>query len=216
MERMPTGRAAPSGFAAVTAAGNVTVSGANLSVSLKFDIPGFTYGVSFSEEGLPPQTPWTIDLNGTNQTTTAAEFVYNLTNGSYAYHLNCSQGFVPTIGTGVIVVAGHAAQTNVQFVPVNFTLTIPGGRTPERDHMGRHGRGVLRPDLNLEPLLPTPERHLPLQRSGPIRVSIRPANGSVYVNGTSLYVPIVFTQTPLYNVTFTQLGLPTATPGRSA
>ncbi len=203
---------APAGFAAVAPTGNVTVSGRSVSLTLRFDIPGFTSTVSFSEMGLPPQTPWTLAFNGTNLTSLATALFYNVTNGSYGYHANCSRGFVPTVPSGVVVVAGQSILQTVPFVAANFSVSfqergLPNG-TAWAVTVGASSAHATTSNLTVQ--LSNGTYAFAVQ--SPSAYTATPPNGSVAVNGTDLSVPIAFRLKPLYNVTFTEQGLPTNVP----
>jgi hypothetical protein len=124
----PTG-----GFSAKPASGTVAIVGENVSVPVVFGAISSspsakrTYPVEFVARGLPSATPWSVTIgNGTTNISGAGENVgFELPNGTYNYELSGVPGYVPTVPTGTIVVAGSGWTLNATFV-----LSSPGPAPP--------------------------------------------------------------------------------------
>ncbi len=108
-------------------AGNVTVSGANLSVSVAYtSVP--EYELSFNETGLPVGKEWTAEVSNdstgdlaNNSTTGTVSFP--VPNGTYAFSIT-STCYQATPASGSVVVAGGNLTQNVTFAPDSHPCVV--------------------------------------------------------------------------------------------
>lgn len=124
------------GYAPVPASGNVTVTGAPVSVAITMVAKG-VYAVTFVETGLPVGQKWAVSLNGTTERTSALSMGFLARNGSEGFFVGAISHYSSLPSAGTIVVAGHDLSVDIQFqpsstmaYPVNFTETgLPAGLT---------------------------------------------------------------------------------------
>ena len=104
-----------------TATGTLTVAGANQVVSVSFHAV-VTFVVNFNETGLPANTQWVVQLNGTLHTSTGPTISFTVPYpGFYGYAvsgLNHTLSPTPSAGT----VFARTATTNVS---ITFAVPIP-------------------------------------------------------------------------------------------
>jgi hypothetical protein len=112
-----------SGWAALPSSGELTVAGANATVLFAF-VPGF--GVSFAESGLPPGTPWSVNVNGTVYSAEGAEINFTEPNGTFAFTVDAITGFTAAPAAGSVVVNGAAVLQSIAFAlePGYYVLTF--------------------------------------------------------------------------------------------
>jgi len=112
------------GYVATPTSGTVTVSGAGSSVALSFtpQIAGTEYSVTFSENGLPASTSWTVTVNGTSHSGSSADIAFSVPNGTYHYSLGSPTGYRATPPSGSVTIAGAAANVAVVFSGVTAAL----------------------------------------------------------------------------------------------
>ena len=102
------------------------------------------YPIRFTESGLPPQTSWSVTLNGTTKSSSSSNITFLVPNGTYSYSIASIQGYsVATVPgynetSGSLTVNGYNLSYPVTFLhnnegyfvatvyPVNATLYING------------------------------------------------------------------------------------------
>ncbi|MCL5789207.1 MAG: hypothetical protein M1290_01925 [Candidatus Thermoplasmatota archaeon] len=87
------------GTSLVNSNGRTTVEGQNVSVFLRFQI---IMQFTFIETGLPSNTHWTVDINGTYYNSSSPFLFVNLTNGSYRYEITFPFGYSANPETGIL------------------------------------------------------------------------------------------------------------------
>ncbi|MCL5874359.1 MAG: right-handed parallel beta-helix repeat-containing protein [Candidatus Thermoplasmatota archaeon] len=112
--------------------GSFTVDGSNQTVSVNFAVK--LYAVAFVETGLPPETPWSITLNGRTINSTSSGITFNESNGSYSYKINAISGYGVRFYSGNITVNGSSLDIQTNWFVVAYSLSfiehgIPNGTT---------------------------------------------------------------------------------------
>ena len=128
----------------LTHAGTGTFSVASGPVFVTIPFYLFNWSVVFQGFGLPASTSWTVQLNGTERTTTTGALSFVAANGSYDFVVTTGVDFIASQPNGTVQVQGGTAYVQVQFVvnlgtvvgsvfPVNATVTLDGGAVPVAD-----------------------------------------------------------------------------------
>jgi hypothetical protein len=200
------------GYTASPATGTVTVNGADVAEPITFTaLPA--YDVTFTESGLDPGTIWQVTLDGSTQTTIAGiDIVFSFPDGAYPFEVFAMGAFSANPSSGTITVAGADQTQAIVFtaIPtydVTFTET---GLAP-----GTLWYVLLNGSFNFSAApgsigfaSPAGEQPFSVFATG---YTANPASGTVTVTPSGATVPITFTAvTPpaMYNVTFTETGLP--------
>lgn len=105
-----------SGYFSEDSSGNITVSGADQSLSIDFSPtkpPIFV--VTFIESGLPTGTLWSVDLNGTSNSSTTATIGFTEKNGTYNFTVTAPTGYTASPSSGTFTVLGKAVSQSVTF-----------------------------------------------------------------------------------------------------
>lgn len=110
------------GWSVLPRTGTVVVDGAGETVHLNWT-PS-VYGATVSESGLPNGTAWSIDLNGTNRTTTSDLMIWRLTNGSYPFVVAGVPGWSLSSYRGVIVVRGASMTLTLNWSEVTYPVEV--------------------------------------------------------------------------------------------
>jgi YVTN family beta-propeller protein len=209
----------PSGWYTAEAAGNLTVSGAAVTVSVQWIQVG-TYPVTFTETGLPSGWMWQVTLDTYAQAVTSSTIVFAEPNGTYTYTIPRMQDWGTARYNGTVVVAGAPVDITVAWVsiftyPVLFTETgLPNGTL-----WNVSLPGSVTPILNQSSRTPSITFAEP---NGTYAFSIygftqnwvnayvaTPSSGNVTVRGAAASVRVTFTLSPsFYLVTFVETGLP--------
>jgi hypothetical protein len=93
----------------------VTMNGPILETSFYTEL----YNVSFVESGLPPSTPWSVDVDGTFKSGAGPAISFELANGSYNYNISgpAKYSISPQTGSGKV----RGADQNL---PIQFTAIV--------------------------------------------------------------------------------------------
>lgn len=84
------------------------------------------YALTFTESGLVAGTNWTVDLAGTNESSTGTSIVFEEPNGDYSYAVAAPYGFEASPASGTAVVDSAPAS-----VPVTLTANEGGAAVLE-------------------------------------------------------------------------------------
>jgi hypothetical protein len=90
------------------------------------------WNVTFESQGLLAPDPWSVDLNGTQQTSTSPSLVFAEPNGTYAYTVGSVRGYSASPSSATVTVNGTNEVLGVTFTqlvyPVRFSETgLPDG-----------------------------------------------------------------------------------------
>jgi len=104
------------GFTATPSSGSVPVSGAAASQTISFTaVPATTYGVTFTESGLPSGTTWSVTFRGIQKNSTSDSIDFVAANGTYKFTVGAVGGYNATPSSGNLSVAGTSATQGISF-----------------------------------------------------------------------------------------------------
>ena len=105
------------GFVANPSSGAATVSDSDAASSIQFTPLRHPYSITFTENGLPVGTSWTVTVNGTlQQNASGGPIVFvGLINGSYSYAVGAVSGYNASPSSGSITVSGDNASQSITF-----------------------------------------------------------------------------------------------------
>lgn len=170
----------------------------------------YRFGVTFSEQGLPAGTSWTVSLaSGASNRSTGSQLGFGLTAGTYTYSVTTSNTTY-SAPSGSFRVGDHPASVVVVFshvtYPVNFTETgLPLGTSWSVTLSGMTRTAT----VSSSPLLSFREPN----GTAPYRVGAEPGwttprlAGSIPIHGAPTSITIVWTQSE-YVAAFQESGLP--------
>ena len=193
--------------ATVPGTGSIVVAGSNVQVA-DANYTQVTYLVTFTEAGLPVGTNWSVVFGATTENSTTPTIVFVEPNGSYSYTLGIVAGFVPGTSQGHVTLAGAGASIGVTFTTKLYTVyfnetNLPTGTdwSVTVNSTEKSGTGS---SIQFQESNGTYDYTL-----GVVSGWVPPTNaGQFTVNGSSDSVAVPFSQV-VYNVTFTEHGLPT-------
>jgi Thermopsin len=121
---------------APTYASPVTVSGSAVAVPVTFTL--FTFGVTFSESGLPSGLTWQVSVGGSPMSLTTDGGTDSLTfaeaNGTFAFVITDNSGWhqstLPYSGGNVVVNGGPVTEPTLVYTAVTYTATISESTLP--------------------------------------------------------------------------------------
>ena len=202
-----------SGYTVSPLSDSLTIDGSSISELIAFT--RITYNVTFIESGLPNGTTWYVNLtNGMSSgAITGTSYSFSLSNASYTYTIATSdQIYKPSAYSGSVTVDGKSVSESVTFTKVTYTVTfiesgLASGTAWYVNITGHDSGPITGPTYTLS--LSNASYTYTIATSDQI---YKPSaySGSLTVNGKSVPVSVTFTKVT-YNVTFTELGLPSGT-----
>jgi parallel beta-helix repeat protein len=103
----------------------VFVSGADKVVSVAFSAPPTpVYTVSFTESGLPTGTTWYVTLGTETLSSSLSTIGFLVENGTYAFTVGSSVGYIPAPSSGQKVVNGSPLNVAIDFTAVTPAQTV--------------------------------------------------------------------------------------------
>ncbi|HZY92268.1 MAG TPA: YncE family protein [Thermoplasmata archaeon] len=193
-------------YAPNLAAGNVTVAGRDLNVSIIFSSAGnLSFAVRFTESGLPTGTTWSVTLGGASNRSNGTTIGFRELAGTY----NISIGPVPGYNSSAphaLVVTYQAVQVVVTFVANIFALSFVEHGLPTGTGWAVVIGSQVQSSLNDTVTFEVPDGtygYVVLAISG----YVTSATGTVSVNGSARQVNLTFVP-ETFPVEFVEFGLP--------
>jgi DNA-binding beta-propeller fold protein YncE len=192
------------GYRAVVDNGSIQVSGhAPATIDVSYEA---VYPVYFNETGLLGGPQWNVTLAGVTSASDGTGIQFVETNGTHAYRIGAPPGY-EVRRFGNVSVSGGAASVAVPFRQATFAVTfresgLSGGIARWGVSLGSASNnsttgsvGFAMPNGSYDYAVPDVPGYLE-----------SPSSGYVAVNGSSQQVRLNFT--PIFAVTFTEMGLP--------
>jgi hypothetical protein len=187
-----------SGYRSIPQFGGFTVTGSLQLVPIQF-IPLTpappSFAVTFHLLGLPTLTTVSITVRGDTQTTGPSNpypLVYQLLNGSYAYHVSYVAGYHPDVAEKLFFVRGGPLQVNVPFVQTVYSVTWEANGTRTGLNWSVVMNGEPTPATSAWVTASLPNGTYPYLIDLPANYSVTPRSGSVVINGSSARVFLAF------------------------
>ncbi|MEM0138946.1 MAG: hypothetical protein QW100_04430, partial [Thermoplasmatales archaeon] len=208
-----------SGYTASLSSGTITVNGATVTVSITFTSTS-NLTVTFTESGLTSVTTWYVALNGqTEFTTTSAatsSISFRITAGTYSYVVEPVNGFIPTPASGSVSVSTSPITVPITFTAgttysVAFNETGLASTTSWSVTLnGIRESATVSAGYSIITFYETPGTYsfsvMPI--SG---YAVSLSSGRVSVSTADVAINVTFSGVRIYEVTFTESGLPAGT-----
>jgi hypothetical protein len=108
------------GLAPQPDSGSVTVSSSSSVQAIAFGaLPSSEYELTFTEQGLPAGTAWSVSLEATVEASTGTTISYAKTNGTYSFGLSTVTGYTATPGSGLLTVSGGPVTQRATYIQQN-------------------------------------------------------------------------------------------------
>lgn len=176
------------------------------------EVPAFSFApnefvVNFTESGLPPGTPWTVDIGGASPSSDVGWIAVAEPNGTYSYEVAPVPGYSAE-ENGTVTVAGAAVAVPVGFSPTYLVTFGETGLAPGAPWNVTLG-STLRATTASEIVFSLPDGTYPFATAAEGYFAA-PPTGTVVVAGAALTQGISFAPVPTgeYPVTFGERGLP--------
>jgi hypothetical protein len=194
--------------------GSLSVSGAAVAEAVTY--AQVTYGVSFSETGLPSGLSWSVTFNAVTQSLTTTSGTNTLTfanapNGSYSYSIADNAGYHQNsvAYSGTESVNGAALSVSMSYSQVTYSVTFTESGLPAST--------LWSVSIGAQTSSSTTTTNVLTEPNGTYTYTVGIVSGyrtthtgSVGVSGANAAVALPFTQVT-YSVTFKESGLPGGT-----
>lgn len=172
------------------------------------------YKVTLKQTGLPAGTTWYVNLsNGQNFTSTGSNMSFNETNGTYSFTLATNSSvYTPSMASGSFDVNGNNVTESLSFVKVTYSVNFDeSGLLTGTDWYVNlsNGQSYSSKSSSANFTEPNGTYHYSISTVNKTYTPVI-SSGSLVVSGSNLTVNVTFKQV-IYNVTFTELGLPNGT-----
>ncbi len=172
------------------------------------------FGVTFAETGLPSATPWYLNVSGHPSIESSSDSAgLSLTNGTYSYTLQTADPrYAPVVGSSEFEVKGAAVEANASFALATYAVAFDESGLPDATTWSVTFNGTTDRSTQSSLTFASPDGEFAYNVGAVPGYTVKPAAGSVLVNGMGRSIPLVFSHVgPLYAVTFTATGLPAGT-----
>lgn len=184
----------------------------SLSGSVEIVCQEGLFNVSFSPEGLPPDTTWSVTLENTTESGSGNLSFSSIATGSYSYVLGTVPGYHSDVTTGNLILGTSAFQPVPFYLnpPPTFAVTFTEAGLPTGTEWGVTLAGEKAQSST--PSLPflVPNGTYPFSIKGIPGWTARSFEGNVSVRGTPVSVQISWERV-VYPVTFQESGLNSGT-----
>ncbi len=217
-----------SGYVPSPPSGTVTVSGANVTVSISF-VATATEAVNFTEAGLPSGAMWAARIGAPTLYSPTSTITFYETAGSYSYSTAYVPDYQVAPANGSIVVSAPVDipvnYTALTDYPVQFSETgLPAGSTWGVDVAGGFSDSEYGDLYVLSNVTTGGAIHFEIPNGtgyffyvgGPAGYAASPQTDRFGVNGTGNSTSIVFSPIAVYAVDFNETGLDAGTPWYAA
>ena len=197
------------GYVAYPSSGNFTVNGSALNITVKFYK---LYSVTFTENGLPYGTYWSVELGSAILGSTSSSINFIRPNGSYTYIIVPVKGYSASPSSGNFNIKGAKVKVAIAFTAnnsTNYTVIFTETGLPAGSSWNVDLNGTKQSSSDVNITFTEPNGTYPFSVADVSTYSPSPESGYVTVNGSDQVVPIDFATG--YAVTFTVQGLPPGT-----
>jgi YVTN family beta-propeller protein len=180
-----------------------------------------TWGVYFGESGLPPTTPWYVNLTAgppgftlpTVGPSLTSSLVYFLANGSYSYTVATPDAaYLPPAAGSFLVQGTSPGSVSITFTAVVYAVSFLETGLPSGKNWSVNLSGVIQNSTGSRISFSEPSGTFPFSIGTLYGYLSAPSSGSIVVNGASpTPTTIAFTSTWTYTATFHETGLPIGT-----
>ncbi len=203
------------GYVSNPVSGFENVSGAPVNQLVSFtSTPTPHYPVTFTENGLPSGTLWSVTLGGVGSSSTSPQIAYNETNGTYVYTVGTVAGYTATPTSGSVTVKGGGVPVPISFTPVGrkvYNVTFNESGLPASTTWAVTLNGTTLTSALTSIVFAEPAGNYTFSVPSAGGYSPTPSSGTLPV-GAPTYVTVIFTKVPgRYYVTFTESGLTAGT-----
>ena len=170
-----------------------------------------TYGITFTEDGLPSGISWSVTLNGTTESTVSDSITFKEPNGTYTYTTETTDiEYAPTHYSGSFTVKGGPVSQSITFSEVTYSVTFTESGLPPGTTWYVTLNGTMKSSLNNTIIFSEVNGSYSYNIQSISGYRTTNYSGSITVNGNSINENIVWSVI-LYPITITENGISNGT-----
>ncbi len=178
--------------------------------------PDSAYAVTFTENGLPSGTRWSVTLGGTLVSSNTTTIAFVVPNGTQPFVVGPVSGYVAVPATGSVPVSGSPVNLTIDFTPPppsTYAVTFAESGLPSGTLWSVIVNGSTQNSTTTQITYTETNSTYAFAVGAIVGYTANPASGSLTVNGLPVTQNITFSAIPpgSYSVTFTESGLPIGT-----
>lgn len=193
------------GYSADPSTGSVVVSGSGHEILIQFSVVNYT--VTFTNNGLPTGTEWSITFDGSLKSSTASDISFEASNGTYDYGVGMVPGYAPNPSAGTVMIDGADQGILIQFTVVNYTVTFNEGGLPTGTSWSMTFNGITKASTTSSITFEVSNGTYDYSTGTVSGYTALPVSGTVTVNGQDKAITIQYSEVT-YTATFNSEGLP--------
>ena len=181
------------GYSSSLSSGNITVNGSSVRAEILFS--PVTYGVTFTESGLPSGAAWYVNVSGqpSSGPQTSSSYSSSLPNGSYKFTVFTPDREYKPSYSGSFSVKGKAVSLSILFSLVTYSVTFTETGLPSGTLWNFTINGTVERSSENQLTIPLPNGSYPFTIGESSGFSSVPASGTVAVNGKNVSESVSFT-----------------------
>ena len=181
------------GYSSSLSSGNITVNGSSVRAEILFS--PVTYGVTFTESGLPSGAAWYVNVSGqpSSGPQTSSSYSSSLPNGSYKFTVFTPDREYKPSYSGSFAVKGKAVSLSILFSLVTYSVTFTETGLPSGTLWNFTINGTVEQSSGNQLTIPLPNGSYPFTIGESSGFSSVPASGTVAVNGKNVSESVSFT-----------------------
>ncbi|MGC8580018.1 MAG: right-handed parallel beta-helix repeat-containing protein, partial [bacterium] len=195
------------GYSISPSSGYVTVNGSSVSELIKFT--QIKYNVTFTENGLPSGTQWSVTLNNNTKYSKTNAITFQEPVGTYSYTIGSVSGYSATQSSGTISVTENVL-ISVKFNPIMYIITFAESGLPSGTQWSVSLNGTNKTSSTSTIIFNEPDGEYYFTVGKVSGYNSTPSSGYITVSGSNVYQKVEFGK--LYSITFTETGLKAGTP----
>lgn len=199
------------GYTASPSNGSINVAGHNLKFVIYFTANNSgNYTAIFVETGLPAGTTWSVEFNGTSQSSSTDTIVFIAPNGTYVFTVRDLGEYAPSPDSGNITLNGSDQNVAIEFTNMDYEVTFTESGLPAGESWSVELNYTSQSSSTdaITFYVPNGTYYFNVAEVAAYTPSI--FYGTIMVSGSDQFVAINFTNIK-YEVTFTESGLPAGT-----
>jgi len=181
------------GYSSSLSSGNITVNGSSVRAEILFS--PVTYGVTFTESGLPSGAAWYVNVSGQPSSGPQTSSIYSssLPNGSYKFTVFTPDKEYKPSYSGSFSVKEKAVSLSILFSLVTYSVTFTETGLPSGTLWNFTINGTVEQSSGNQLTIPLPNGSYPFTIGESSGFSSVPASGTVAVNGKNVSESVSFT-----------------------
>ncbi len=194
----------PSTYSVTPSTGTIYVTGDTIATDVYFSL--IQYQLTFTQSGHPYGELWSVDLSGTQKTSTGNNITYLLPNGTYNFDVSGNTYYLASPDSGIALVNGEDTAVVIQFVKGYYPVTFTEAGLPSGSAWSVYINGVQHTASGSSITVELTNGTYAYSTSAP--TGYRPVDGSglITVFGQTMTEPVQFEQ-EMHTVIFNANGL---------